>query len=88
MIAIAKRLAPKSPAPKRMVAKEPASGSSAIAASAAEPIAFPVPASATAVAITMQTAMKLVQIEPRIASARAAPSSSTPISFSATADCR
>ncbi len=88
MIAIARRLAPKSPAPKRIVEKVPASGSSAVAASAAELIAWPLPASATAVAITMQTAMKFVHAEPRMASARAAPSSSTPISFSATADCK
>ena len=88
MIAIAKRLAPKRPAPKRIFENSPASGSSATAASAAEPIGFPSDPSATAVAITTQAAMKFVQMEPRMASARAAPSSSTPIPFSATADCR
>ena len=85
MIVAASTLAPNSPTAKSASASRPATGSSALAASAAEvivPLATPM---VLAAATTMKIAMTLVHTDPPIASACSSASSSTPMPFSATA---
>jgi hypothetical protein len=70
------------------LAKSPATGASASAASSAVSIWTPLGKRMTAVTITMNRAMALVQIPPSTASARSKGSSSGPSPLSATDDCR
>jgi hypothetical protein len=89
MIVAASALAPKRPIAKSGVARPPANGPSARAASAALSISkMPASWSVTAVATTMKRAITFVHTAPPIASACSRRSSSSSIPFSATADCR
>ena len=85
MIVAASTLAPNNPTAKSPVASAPATGSRALAASAAEVMTPPATPIVLAAATTMKIAMTLVQIEPPTASACSRTSSSSPMPFSATA---
>ena len=69
MIVAARTLAPNSPTANSASASRPATGSSALAASAADVMVPPATPIVLAAATTMKIAMTLVQIEPPTASA-------------------